>query len=149
LTLPAPGLPAIAIAVATAATTTATAAATTAAAAATTAATAAAAEATAAAAATTAAAATEATAAATAATLFSLVDTERTTIKRRAVHARDCSCCFLLRSHRHECKATGTARVTISHDMHVSHFAHLGKRRADGFSSRVERQVAYIQSISH
>jgi hypothetical protein len=53
------------------------------------------------------------------------------------------------RSHRHEGESAGLAREFILHEQHFGHGASLRKHVLQLEFRRRERQVAYVQSISH
>jgi hypothetical protein len=109
--------------------------------------TAAAAAATTAAAAATAATATAATAAAGA--LFGFVDSQRASIEISAVHRRHGALGFGARAHGHEAEAARLTRHAIRHQVDVDDLAMRGESLAQRVLGGVERQVTYVQTISH
>jgi hypothetical protein len=128
----------------TAASTTATAAATTAAPAAAATTTAAATEA-----ATAAAATTTAAAAAARLTLFGLVHANRAALNQGPVQLSDSVLSFLSSAHGHEAEASRLATLSVGDDMNVNDVADRSKGGAQRLRRRLERQVAYIQTITH
>ena len=147
---PSTALPSLSVTVTTSIATASAATATTAAAAAATAATPAAATASAAAEATATTAATTA-AAATAAglTLFGLVHANRAALNQGPVQLSDGVLSFLRGAHGHEAKAARLAALTIGDDMNVNDVADRSEGGAQRLRRRLERQVAYIQTITH
>jgi len=57
--------------------------------------------------------------------------------------------CIAFGSHGHEGKSAGLAREFILHEQHFGNGAGLSKHVLQLDLRRRERQVAYIQSISH
>src|SRR5262249_8335866 len=51
--------------------------------------------------------------------------------------------------HGHEREAARAAGVTVEDDLDVGHFAALAESCLDGVIGGVERQIAYVQSITH
>jgi hypothetical protein len=80
------------------------------------------------------AAPTPATAAATEATplgaFFGLIDPQRPTVERRAVHGLDRLLCLCRRPHRNEPKASRLTRGSVGHDVNVRYFSDARKRLA-------------------
>ena len=113
------------------------------------AATAAAEAATATAAATAEAATTAATAAATGRALFGFVDAQCASIKVPTIKRFDGCLSLRIGPHRHEAEASRTTGLAVGDNLDVNNLAAGGEGFLKRLVSRVEREIAYVQSITH
>jgi hypothetical protein len=65
--------------------------------------------------------------------LFSLIDSQRPTVERRAVHGLDRFLRLCRRPHGHETKASRLARGSVRHDVYVRDFSDAREGFAHGF----------------
>jgi len=77
------------------------------------------------------------------------IDAQRASVKLFAIELADGVLRLGFRCHRHKGKSAGLAREFVLHQQHLGHSAGLRKHILQLDLRRRERQVAYVQSISH
>jgi hypothetical protein len=81
--------------------------------------------------------------------LLRFVDAERATVEERAVHLVDRFLSFGFGAHRDEREPAGLARLAIGRDVDIADFAERSECGADRVRRRVERQITYVETVSH